>query len=110
MRRITTRDSLGIAKAVEAREAFKTRGALAGHALADSERVTFRHGRLPRAHSDALDTATRDGRIRYVISSYGTPIAWQYINGVWSVPSARYSVTTSRHQYVARLAVALLTK
>jgi len=30
--------------------------------------------------------------------SYGTPIAWRYVNDDWYMPPVRYSVTTSRHQ------------
>jgi len=40
----------------------------------------------------------------YVVYSYGTPIAWHHVGG-WSVPSVRYSVTTSKHQGIVRRAV-----
>ena len=40
----------------------------------------------------------------YVVYSYGTPIAWHHAGG-WSVPSVRYSVTTSKHQGIVRRAV-----
>lgn len=45
-----------------------------------------------RAEVDAAD---------YVIYSYSTPIAWR-VAGSWTVDTARYSVTTSRHQSAAR--------
>lgn len=52
---------------------------------------------------DGQNMLRESKRIRYVIFSYGTPIAWlAWDNGTegwaWVVPSQRYSVTTSRHQ------------
>ena len=44
----------------------------------------------------------------YTVRSYGTPIAWR-IDGVWVVPDVRYSVTTSRHQSLVRVAVGELS-
>jgi hypothetical protein len=44
-------------------------------------------------------------RIRYVVYSYATPIAWVRDNGEWVVPAEKYSATTSRHQSIVRLAV-----
>jgi len=44
-------------------------------------------------------------RIRYVVYSYATPIAWVRDNGEWVVPVEKYSATTSRHQSIVRMAV-----
>jgi hypothetical protein len=44
-------------------------------------------------------------RIRYVVYSYATPIAWVRENGEWVVPAEKYSATTSRHQSIVRMAV-----
>ena len=44
-------------------------------------------------------------RIRYVVYSYATPIAWVRDNGEWVVPAEKYSATTSRHQSIVRMAV-----
>jgi hypothetical protein len=40
----------------------------------------------------------------YVVYSYRTPIAW-YAAGKWTVPATRYSMTTSNHQGIARVAI-----
>lgn len=56
---------------------------------------------LFREHVDAR-------MVTYVIKSYRTPIAWQvtYSDGslAWFVPDTRHSVTTSKHQTIARIA------
>ena len=39
----------------------------------------------------------------YVVFSYGTPIAWHH-GGEWGLVSAKFSVTTSKHQSVVRRA------
>lgn len=44
-------------------------------------------------------------RIRYVVYSYATPIAWVRDNGEWVVPAEKYSKTTSTHQHIVRIAV-----
>lgn len=47
----------------------------------------------------------------YVVFSYDTPIAWNYdVDGVteeftWVVPDVKYSVTTTNHQNVVRVAI-----
>jgi CXCXC repeat len=38
----------------------------------------------------------------YVIRSYGTPIGWAGPGELLTVPQVTYSVTTSRHQGIAR--------
>ena len=40
----------------------------------------------------------------YVVRSYGTPIAWAGPGELLTVPDVRYSVTTGRHQNIARRA------
>lgn len=52
--------------------------------LSDRDRAAF------YADADA-------NRIDYIVWSYGTPIAWHTEDG-WTMPDARYSATTSRHQ------------
>jgi len=48
-----------------------------------------------------------EARIRYVVKSYSTPIAWRLDDGTWVVPEEKYSATTSRHQSRVRRAVQL---
>jgi hypothetical protein len=45
------------------------------------------------------------GQDRYVVYSYGTPIAWFDDLSGWIVPEEKYSRTTSRHQGVVRRSV-----
>ena len=54
-------------------------------------------GHLPRALQAVLNDRFNAGKIRQVIYSYSTPIAW--LDGdVWVVPKVSYSMTTScRH-------------
>lgn len=65
-------------------------------------------GRLPSEYVEMIRAALDAGRVRYVVYSYATPIAWVEagVTGepVWIVPDTRYSVTTSKHQGMARLA------
>lgn len=61
-------------------------------------------GMLPR---DWIDVLERD-KPRYIVFSYGTPIAWLATRGgrkVMIVPAVKYSVTTTNHQGVVRRAV-----
>ena len=49
---------------------------------------------------NALEIVPRDAR--YYIYSYATPIGWLTADGRAQMPDAKYSVTTSRHQGIAR--------
>jgi hypothetical protein len=53
----------------------------------------------------AYQALLADGRIRYTVYSYATPIAWVDADGKATVPDAYYSRTTSRHQGIAREAL-----
>ena len=60
------------------------------------------------AYGEALRRFKEDeARIRYVVKSYATPIAWRLDDGAWIVPEEKYSATTSRHQSRVRRAVQL---
>lgn len=39
----------------------------------------------------------------YIVYSYATPIAWHGKDG-WTIPDTKYSVTTSNHQNIVRMA------
>lgn len=64
-------------------------------------------GKLPAVYLAALaDEIKAKGRV-FVIFSYSTPIAWRAAQPLireWLVPDVRYSVTTSNHQGVVRVA------
>ena len=60
------------------------------------------------AYGEALRRFKEDeARIRYVVKSYSTPIAWRLDDGTWVVPEEKYSATTSKHQSRVRRAVQL---
>jgi hypothetical protein len=62
------------------------------------------------AYGVALDRFKEDDeRIRYVVKSYATPIAWRLEDGTWVVPAAKYSRTTSKHQGVVNRGVGQAT-
>jgi hypothetical protein len=51
-----------------------------------------------------LDTGIDRGEITYVIYSFATPIGWVE-DGAGYVPDVRYTITTTHHQNVARVAL-----
>lgn len=64
----------------------------------------FDAGRMPEPFRTEYLNAMRDNRVRYVIRSYHTPIAWLTDEG-WTIPPVPYSRTTSNHQSVTAVAV-----
>lgn len=62
-------------------------------------------GELPEPYRSQLVTLSDSGVISRVLFSHDTPIAWRTVNGMWIVPEVRYSVTTTNHQNVARVAI-----
>ena len=99
---MTTRTSTrNAADLIAARQPFTTSGSLRGGPPGNWPE----HGRLPADHSTALMDSVVTGTVDYIVYSYGTPIAWHRTDTGWAVPDVRYSVTTSRHQGVVRLAV-----
>lgn len=57
---------------------------------------------LPHITADILQDAIHRQQVDYIVWSYVTPIAWHLREGRWIMPDVRYSVTTSKHQSVAR--------
>src|SRR5687767_11342625 len=97
--------------------ALKAKGKRAIQAFID-DGIEFKHETLSgKAFGQWLDVPL--GRLenpRYgesaaymsvlVLFSYGTPIAWRFTNETsWTVPAVKYSVTTTNHQNVARVAI-----
>lgn len=75
-------------------------GSFRGEGYANVHPAMIHSGRMG---PDSRNMLRESERIRYVITSYATPIGWlAWDNGTegwaWVVPSERYSVTTSRHQ------------
>ena len=62
--------------------------------------------KLPQEWRDKLRETQDAGGPVYVVSSYCTPIAWVASDGVVTIPDVKYSVTTSKHQAIARRALA----
>jgi hypothetical protein len=97
--RTTIRDA---GDAIRRRETF-----IAGDGSLSARFISFTapNGRASRPVIDALRDAiaTTDAPL-YVVLSYGTPIAWAAGPGPLTVPDVKYSVTTSRHQGIARRA------
>ena len=75
-------------------EPFNCNGTLTGHDHVPSVGILPAHERN-NLYADEPS---------YVVLSYATPIAWFGKRG-WYVPDVRYSVTTSRHQGIARMAI-----
>lgn len=104
MRKLTNKTPFWTLRDVLAsREAFETGGAFHGGPVGDSE--SYGLGRLPREYVTRLQANRPD----YVIYSYSTPIAWHDADG-WTVPHEHYSVTTSRHQGMASVAISQLAE
>jgi hypothetical protein len=55
-------------------------------------------GKMPESEYSKLELLHRLRGIDYVVFSYYTPIAYRTTNGMWHMPSVRYSNTTSQHQ------------
>lgn len=87
--------------AIRRRETFTAGdGSLTGGTLG---RLPVHAARLPADVFAAFDAAASSGPL-YVVASYGTPITWAGPGEPLTVPDVRYSVTTSRHQGIARRA------
>jgi len=56
-------------------------------------------GRMPKSHAKGIERAV------YVVYSCGTPIAWALDDKTWFIPRVDFSVTTSHHQAMVRVAV-----
>ncbi|OKI45094.1 hypothetical protein A6A27_11790 [Micromonospora sp. CB01531] len=77
-------------------------------------------GELPAEYAETLREAQRERTARYlagegreavphapayVVTSYGTPIAWVTLAGEVVIPPMTYSATTTRHQALVRAAL-----
>ena len=75
----------------------------------EGKTVTYRPtcGRLSDETDRKLLSAVFDaGTPVYVVSSYGTPIAWHSERTGWHVVEQKFSVTTSRHTGLVRQGIA----
>lgn len=93
MLRLTTR-SRATAEAIRDRQDFTTSGALRGENV--NGLSNWDSGYL---RGDDRDVFNQDAPyIKYVVWSYGTPIAWWSLDQGWYVVKAKFSPTTSKHQ------------
>jgi hypothetical protein len=99
--RTTTRNAKGVARAIEANQAFTTSGALKG---TPTTYGFSEAGRLSMAPDLDRWRADRDG-VTYVVRSYWTPIAWRNAAGEWYVVTEQFSVTTAKHINTVRRAL-----
>ena len=90
--------------ALHNRETFKTSGSLRGERVDLTAGETPWAGRMPHDEvlTMGLNSSMRNG-IHYIVFSYDTPIGFVYGDGSVDIPSASYSVTTSRHQGIVRV-------
>lgn len=79
-------------------------GNVAGYATNGKPGYVRSYGRMPEFDADSLRQLDKCEELAYVVTSYATPIAWCDINGVWTIPTTKYSATTTGHQ--GRVAVA----
>ncbi len=82
-----------VATAIANFQDFKTHGALSGEAVSDLPEADY--GWLTGLDKEQF--VADSAKIRYVVRSYATPIAW-YANGKWYKVKQKFSVTTSKHQ------------
>jgi hypothetical protein len=61
-------------------------------------------GRLPAEYVSQLREQDRAGLIKYVLYSYGTPMAW-LVGEHWMQPPVKYSASTSGHQSTFAMAI-----
>lgn len=86
-KRVTTRTAHDV---IAARKDFKTSGSLRGESK--SVGYTPWTGYLPAEWHESVRQAS------YVVYSYSTPIGWWSEADGWTVPSEKYSITTTKHQ------------
>ena len=83
-------------------------GNVSGSTLPD-----YGSGMLPAEWYTVVSAAITSGRMRYVVESYRTPIAFAYESASgdvrWVTPPVRYSVTTTNHQTVMHGAIVRAT-
>lgn len=72
--------------------------------LLDGKGGLYWHGRLPQEWATKLTELVETVGARYVVYSYGTPIALLLVDGRRIVPNVEYSVTMSKHQGIVRYA------
>lgn len=90
-----------VAAKIAKREAFATHNGTLTGVRTDGEPF-HGTGRLPEDWRRIFERQGGAGELAYVVTSYVTPIAWVLTDGTVIIPDARYSVTTTRHQGIAR--------
>lgn len=105
MLKLTTHDSWSayVTALRECRD-FRTGGALRG----EETRHVASSGQLSPELQTSIRVLAAEGKLRYIVYSYATPIAWRDTEGVWYTPAEKYSVTTSKHQSKIFAAISML--
>jgi hypothetical protein len=94
---ISGRDRQALYDAISNKRPFSTYGALRG--------VDYYSGTTGRLPNEYAIVYRQEPYPDYTVYSYGTPIAWHSEGLGWVIPFTRYSVTTSKHQGLARVAL-----
>ena len=89
----------------EAVEAVKNREEFRAGALSAFKGTAPSIGDLPADIRDTYEQAAKQGKVTYTVLSYRTPIMWETTDGTIHLPARRYSLTTSNHQHLVRLAL-----
>lgn len=88
-------------QAISDRVSFKYTSSLTGEVFPDGSTSPNYRGELGDEDAAALREAEEIG-IKYLVTSYSTPIAWETVNGDKHFVEHRFSKTTSRHQSFIR--------
>lgn len=91
-----------IQQGVDEQKEFK-KGNLKGIKIKREDTLDF--GRLPEEYRKQLRQQHEFDMVKYMIFSYGTPIAWVLYAGTWICPEVNYSITTTHHQGVVKTAI-----
>jgi hypothetical protein len=91
--------------AIADRIPFRTYGSLSGRFVSNQ----WDYGILPREFVDTFREDVSNHGPVFVVYSYATPIAWITDDGRTECPDTRYSVTTSKSQGTARLALSVFS-
>lgn len=91
----------GAEGAIRERKVFAA-GSMSGRWVHQGEFISM--GQLPGILNNHLNVTIEESDV-YVVFSYDTPIAWLSESEGIRIPDAKYSVTTSKHQAIARRAL-----
>jgi hypothetical protein len=100
MKQLNQRDAIHY---IETRQEFRASALEGWQGTATQESARRGKGRLNEQETERMLSVADS--INYVVFSYDTPIAWHSAEG-WYVVEQKFSMTTSKHQGIARRAIA----